>query len=114
MYEPQGTGQWQLYNLEHDLAEQQDLAKTHPDKLEELISLWLDYAAENNVVIPNWNSVTRALVPEPRRAQLHVPHLPTSGSPLIRHGRKQSVHGAPGECPPAADCHLCQRKIRAA
>ena len=56
MYEPQGTGQWQLYNLEHDLAEQQDLAKTHPDKLEELISLWLDYAAENNVVIPDWNS----------------------------------------------------------
>ncbi len=56
MYEPQGTGQWQLYNLEHDLAEQQDLAKTHPDKLEELISLWLEYAAQNNVVIPDWNS----------------------------------------------------------
>lgn len=56
MYEPQGTGQWQLYNLEQDLAEQQDLAKTHPDKLQELISLWLEYAAQNNVVIPDWNS----------------------------------------------------------
>jgi len=56
MYEPQGTGQWQLYNLEHDLAEQQDLAKTRPDRLEALISLWLEYAAQNNVVIPDWNS----------------------------------------------------------
>ena len=33
MYEPQGTGQWQLYDLEQDLAEQQDLANANPDKL---------------------------------------------------------------------------------
>ena len=56
MYEPQGTGQWQLYDLEQDLAEQQDLANANPDKLAELISLWQEYAAENNIVIPDWNS----------------------------------------------------------
>ena len=56
MYEPQGTGEWQLYDLDKDLAEQQDLATAHPDKLAELISLWQDYAAENNIVIPDWNS----------------------------------------------------------
>ena len=56
MYEPQGTGEWQLYDLDKDLAEQHDLATAHPDKLAELISLWQDYAAENNIVIPDWNS----------------------------------------------------------
>jgi arylsulfatase A-like enzyme len=56
MYEPQGTGEWQLYDLDKDLAEQQDLATAQPDKLAELISLWQDYAAENNIVIPDWNS----------------------------------------------------------
>ena len=56
MYAPQGTGEWQLYDLDKDLAEQQDLASTHPDKLAELIALWQDYAAENNNVIPDWNS----------------------------------------------------------
>jgi len=56
MYEPQGTGQWQLYDLEQDLAEQQDLVNANPDKLAELISLWQEYAAENNIVIPDWNN----------------------------------------------------------
>lgn len=50
MYEPQGTGQWQLYDLE------QDLAHANPDKLAELISFWQEYAAENNIVIPDWNN----------------------------------------------------------
>jgi len=56
MYKPQGSGEWQLYDLETDLAEQNDLALTNPDKLNELILLWQDYAAINNVVIPDWNS----------------------------------------------------------
>lgn len=56
MYSPQGTGEWQLYNVSTDLAEQNDLASKRPDKLKELIELWEVYAQENNVVIPDWNS----------------------------------------------------------
>jgi arylsulfatase A-like enzyme len=56
MYSPQGTGEWQLYDVSKDLAEQNDLAGSRPDKLEELIKLWDNYAEENNVVIPDWNS----------------------------------------------------------
>lgn len=56
MYKPQGSGTWQLYDLETDLAEQNDLARTNPEKLNELIQLWQEYAAINNVVIPDWNS----------------------------------------------------------
>jgi len=56
MYKPQGSGEWQLYDLETDLAEQNDLALVNPEKLNELILLWQDYAAINNVVIPDWNS----------------------------------------------------------
>ena len=56
MYSPQGTGEWQLYNVSTDLAEQHDLASKRPDKLKELIELWEVYAHENNIVIPDWNS----------------------------------------------------------
>ena len=56
MYKPQGSGTWQLYDLETDLAEQNDLALSNPEKLNELIQLWQEYADINNVVIPDWNS----------------------------------------------------------
>lgn len=56
MYPPQGTGEWQLYDLRTDLAEQNDLAQSQPDKLEALIGFWHQYATENAVVIPDWNS----------------------------------------------------------
>ncbi len=56
MFEPQGTNDWQLYNLDVDLAESNDLADQEPAKLAEMLQLWKDYAAENGVVLPGWNS----------------------------------------------------------
>ena len=47
------TNQWQLYNLENDPAEINDLARTHPEKLAELIALWERYERENGVIIPD-------------------------------------------------------------
>src|SRR5690349_13669833 len=40
---------WELYNLNEDFAETQDLAAKHPDKLEELKKLWDEQAWSNNV-----------------------------------------------------------------
>ena len=49
---PYGNGEWQLYNLENDLAEQIDLAATEPKKLAEMLVLWQEYVDRNNVVLP--------------------------------------------------------------
>ena len=50
------TGQWQLYNLAHDLAEMRDLSGQHPQKLNTLITMWEKYVQENGVILPDWIS----------------------------------------------------------
>jgi len=47
---PEGSGAWQLYNLSNDPAEIDDLAASHPQKLEELLQLWDTYVAETGVL----------------------------------------------------------------
>jgi arylsulfatase A-like enzyme len=44
---------WELYNLADDPTELRDLATIYPDKLQEMIALWEEYARENGVIIPN-------------------------------------------------------------
>jgi arylsulfatase A-like enzyme len=46
---PFGPGEWQLFNLKNDRAEQRDLAKLHPDKLEELKTAYAVYVHRNGV-----------------------------------------------------------------
>ena len=48
---PFGEDQWQLFNLSVDPGETIDLADKEADKLEEMITAWDTYAAENNVII---------------------------------------------------------------
>ncbi|VUC32434.1 unnamed protein product [Clonostachys rosea] len=47
---PKGPGKWQLYDLSKDQGETNDLAEKFPEKLEQLISLWKQYAKEVGVV----------------------------------------------------------------
>ncbi|AXI45505.1 arylsulfatase [Sulfitobacter sp. SK012] len=47
---PFGTAEWELYNLQNDPAELNDLSKEHPQKLEELVARWEQYSIENGVV----------------------------------------------------------------
>lgn len=42
------TDQWQLYHTDVDRSESNDLAKENPEKLKELINLWMDEAKKNN------------------------------------------------------------------
>ena len=49
--EPYGTGQWKLFDVEADTGEANDLASEMPDKLEELIAAWAEYAADVGVVL---------------------------------------------------------------
>jgi len=49
---PYGTGEWQLYNLQADLGEQNDLAQVHPELLAELVEGWQAYAQRVGVLLP--------------------------------------------------------------
>ena len=41
---------WELYDLNNDFSESNDLAAVHPDKLDELIDLWWEEAAKYKVL----------------------------------------------------------------
>ncbi len=47
---PFGTGTWQLYDLEKDPGEINDLSQQFPAKRDSLISDWMKYAEENGVI----------------------------------------------------------------
>jgi len=47
---PYGTGQWQLFNVEVDPGEANDLAVEMPEKLVVLKAAWAEYAADVGVV----------------------------------------------------------------
>ena len=51
--EPYGKGEWELFNLNDDLAERHDLASKKPEKVTAMLKLWSEYVAANNVIIPN-------------------------------------------------------------
>ncbi|QYZ69213.1 arylsulfatase [Neotabrizicola shimadae] len=55
--EPQGTGDWQLYDLATDPGETRDLAKAQPEVAAQLLALWEAYATRNNVVLPDRSPV---------------------------------------------------------
>lgn len=44
-----GTGTWELYNLKQDRGENQNLANTYPDKVQELIKVYQQYTQQNGV-----------------------------------------------------------------
>ena len=50
MPKPFGTGEWELFNLEQDPAEIDDLSKQHPDKLKEMVARWEKYKKDNGVL----------------------------------------------------------------
>jgi arylsulfatase len=49
---PFGPDDWQLFNLDDDLSERNDVSHENKEKLDELIVLWEDYAEEVGVVLP--------------------------------------------------------------
>lgn len=50
--EPDGSGEWRLYDVVKDPGEAKDLSKEMPDKLKSLIAAWDKYAEEVGVIIP--------------------------------------------------------------
>jgi arylsulfatase len=54
---PHGTGKWQLYDLDNDPGEMNDLSARHPKIKEQLLRYWTEYAAANNVILPDTSPV---------------------------------------------------------
>ena len=52
-WKPFGTGEWELYDLANDSGERIDLAKSNPEKLDQMYQLWEEYVADNNVILPS-------------------------------------------------------------
>ena len=56
---PNGPNKWQLYNLNEDAGETEDLAEKHPEKLKELLAEWQVYVRENGVIEGTFNPLIR-------------------------------------------------------
>ena len=50
---PFGKGVFELFNMEEDPTESQDLSKQYPDKYNELLNDWKAYVKDNGVILAN-------------------------------------------------------------
>lgn len=62
---PNGNNEWQLYNVDDDLAEQVDLSAAQPEKMKEMLALWRQYSLRNKVVLPEGGFHIREAEPIP-------------------------------------------------
>jgi arylsulfatase len=47
---PFGKGEWELFNLQHDPGEMNDLSSEHPDRVGAMVAMWEQYKADNTVL----------------------------------------------------------------
>src|SRR2546423_15180431 len=57
-YDPD-KAKWELYKIDKDFSQADDLAAKNPDKLKELVDLWWAEAARHDVLPLDWRSVER-------------------------------------------------------
>jgi arylsulfatase len=75
------AAKWELYNLDEDFSQANDLAAKHPEKLEELKALWWAQASANKALPLDWRGAERF------SAEL-------TGKPNLARGRKRfEYHG---------------------
>jgi arylsulfatase len=88
---------WELYNINEDFSQANDLAAKHPEKLRELEDLWWVEAAKYNVLPLDWRAVIRM------NAEL-------MGRPSLTGHRTEMVY-YPGTfgLPDAASPRMCNR-----
>lgn len=49
--EPNGSGDWELYDLETDPGERHDVSEDHPERFRNMIELWEQYARDKGVIL---------------------------------------------------------------
>jgi arylsulfatase len=80
-YDP-NKAKWELYHIDQDFSQANDLAAQNPDKLKALVDLWWAEAARHDVLPLDWRSVERL------SEQL-------TGRPNLAEGRKTVVYNTP-------------------
>ncbi len=80
-YDPD-KAKWELYHIDQDFSQADDLATTNPDKLKELVDLWWAEAARHDVLPLDWRSVERL------SEQI-------TGRPSLAAGRKTFIYNTP-------------------
>jgi arylsulfatase A-like enzyme len=82
---------WELYNLDHDFSECNDLADQYPERLSELVDLWWAEATKYMVLPLDDRVAERYLVPKPkpitnRSRFVYYPGIsvPTESAPDVR------------------------------
>lgn len=93
--------EWELYNLEEDRSESNNLAEENPEKLKELIDAWFAEAKKNNVLPLDDRSAAELLTTErpteepPRDSYIYYPDttcIPESVAVNVR-GRSYKILG---------------------
>jgi arylsulfatase len=80
-YDPD-KAKWELYHIDQDFSQADDVAQQYPDKLQALKDLWWAEAARENILPLDWRSVERI------SDQL-------TGRPSLARGRKTIVYDTP-------------------
>ncbi len=80
-YDPD-KAKWELYNIDQDFSQANDLATKNPEKLKSLVDLWWAEAARHDVLPLDWRSVERL------SEQI-------TGRPSLAAGRKTFVYNSP-------------------
>jgi arylsulfatase len=71
--------QWELYHVDVDRSESRDLAKQHPEKLQQMIAAWFEEAKANNVLPLDDRTaieqlgIERPMEEEPRERYVYYP-----------------------------------------
>jgi len=88
---------WELYKVDEDFSQANDIAKQHPEKLRELQDLWWVEAAKYNVLPIDWRGVIRM------NAEL-------MGRPSLTRGRtKMTYYSGTVGLPDAASPPMCNK-----
>jgi arylsulfatase len=84
-YQPYGTWDWQLFNLDADPGEQFDLSEKFPEKRAELIALWDEYVEMNGVIVGNRSPFEGARKALPDAVQEADSYPPVRGLEQLPH-----------------------------
>jgi arylsulfatase len=77
---------WELYHLDEDFSELNDLAAQHPDKVRDLLDLWWAEAGEHRVLPLDDTLPQRLLIPKPRVLEERDTYVYYSPVKLTRSG----------------------------
>jgi len=84
-YQPFGTWDWQLFNLDADPGEQYDLSERFPEKRAELIAHWDEYVEMNGIILGNRSPYEGAQKALPAAVKEDDSYPPVRGLEQIPH-----------------------------